>query len=413
MQFTPEQDAAVAAVVTWHRSGGTLFKLFGAAGTGKTSIAKRIATEIGGNVLFATFTGKASSVLRKKGCPATTIHKLIYKPFQRDKSSLKDIGDEIDSRLHLLQGQGKAPEEISKDEELIHLRQELDKQHDRLGGSGPMFSLNDASVLRDADLLIVDEVSMIDQVIGHDLESFDTPILVLGDPYQLPPIKGTGYFNNNPDVLLTEIHRQALDNPILRLATMARMGLAIPYGVYGNSKVIRKSEVDPKDVLSADQILVGKNATRRAVNHRSRELCGRTNPMPVEGDRIVCRRNNHEMGLLNGEQWIVESSTEIPCGKHGNRRELELQIKTLPGEEERSLICTAHSEYFIGDDPPVWEIRERESFEYGYGITVHTSQGSEWPYIYLFDESRCFRQNSAEHLYTAITRAMDRITIVI
>ena len=58
---------------------------------------------------------------------------------------------------------------------------------------------------------------MVDEELGRDLLSFGTPVLVLGDTAQLPPVKGGGFFTDaEPDAMLTEVHRQAADNPIIR-----------------------------------------------------------------------------------------------------------------------------------------------------------------------------------------------------
>ena len=74
---------------------------------------------------------------------------------------------------------------------------------------------------------------MVGEDMARDLMSFKKPILVLGDPGQLPPIKGEGAFTNvAPDIMLTEIHRQAAESAIIRLATMAREGQPIGFGSY-------------------------------------------------------------------------------------------------------------------------------------------------------------------------------------
>src|SRR5690606_10771529 len=95
----------------------------------------------------------------------------------------------------------------------------------------PTFSLNRQSPVAKAKLVVIDECSMVDEELGRDLMTFGTPILVLGDPGQLPPISGGGFFTDHePDYLLTEIHRQARDNPIIRLALDVREGREPPYG---------------------------------------------------------------------------------------------------------------------------------------------------------------------------------------
>src|SRR6476659_1378192 len=87
--FSPQQDAALKAVAEWLKArpgrGQTplVFRLFGYAGTGKTTLARHIAEGVDGKVLFAAFTGKAALVMRANGCPAaSTIHSLIYRPLE-------------------------------------------------------------------------------------------------------------------------------------------------------------------------------------------------------------------------------------------------------------------------------------------------------------------------------------------
>src|SRR6476659_3432473 len=85
--FSPEQDAALKAVGAWLKakpgSRAPIFRLFGYAGTGKTTLARHVAEGVDGKVLFAAFTGKAALVMRANGCPAaSTIHSLIYRPLE-------------------------------------------------------------------------------------------------------------------------------------------------------------------------------------------------------------------------------------------------------------------------------------------------------------------------------------------
>jgi exodeoxyribonuclease-5 len=168
----------------------------------------------------------------------------------------------------------------------------------------PTFSLNRQSPIARAKLVIIDECSMVDETLGRDLMSFGTPILVLGDPAQLPPISGGGFFTEHePDMLLTEIHRQARDNPIIRLALDVREGREFMRGDYGTAQVIGKEDVTRELVLSADQVLVGINRTRRRYNQRLRELKGFGAAYPQAGDKLVCLRNDPSKGLLNGSLW--------------------------------------------------------------------------------------------------------------
>ena len=155
---------------------------------------------------------------------------------------------------------------------------------------------------------MIDECSMVDAELGRDLMSFDCPLLVLGDPAQLPPIQGGGFFTDcEPDAMLTEVHRQAQDDPIVRMSMDVREGRDLDIGRYGESEVVSRNELDPDRVMSADQVLVGRNNTRRAYNMRVRQKQNIEDPLPVAGDKLVCLRNNRKKGLFNGGLWRVKS----------------------------------------------------------------------------------------------------------
>jgi exodeoxyribonuclease-5 len=370
---SPQQDAALLAVSRWLKAGRPqIFRLFGFAGTGKTTLAKKIAEEAGGEVLFAAFTGKAAQVMRNKGCAnARTIHSLIYRP--RGEKAEKETGE--------LQ---------------------------------PAFSLNRASPVAKAKLIVVDECSMVDQALGRDLLSFGTPVLVLGDPGQLPPVKtgegGGGYFTEHePDVMLTEIHRQARDNPIVALAQTVREGGRPEYGRYGDSRVIGRDDIDSTEVLAADQVLVGRNRTRHLYNRRIRALKGFEGVLPAAGDKLVCLRNSSEKGLLNGGLWRVSSVGTKPSPI------LTMLVKSEDeGPQGASAKIRVPKRMFEeGPEAVAWEQRKHsDEFDYGYALTVHKAQGSQWDRLVLFDESFAFRESRERWLYTAITRAAEQITIV-
>ena len=93
------------------------------------------------------------------------------------------------------------------------------------GVEQPSFELWDDAPASKAKLIVIDECSMVDAELGRDLMSFECPLLVLGDPAQLPPIQGGGYFTDcEPDAMLTEVHRQAQDDPIIRMSMDVREG---------------------------------------------------------------------------------------------------------------------------------------------------------------------------------------------
>jgi exodeoxyribonuclease-5 len=240
---------------------------------------------------------------------------------------------------------------------------------------------------------------------GEDLLSFGTKVLVLGDPAQLPPVKGKGFFTNDdrPDFLLTEVHRQAADSPIIHLATLARNQEPIPAGTYGESLVLN-AKPDPALAMAADQVLAGRNKTRNAINARVRQLLGYEGPLPVPDDRLVCLRNDAEIGLLNGSLWKVQGLGGMD-GSH-------LVITVESDDDGRLVDCIIHTELFRGEELPFWARLEAHEFDYGYCLTVHKSQGSQWDDVMVFDESYCFRQDRWRWLYTGITRAAEKLTIV-
>src|SRR6201997_4345748 len=210
--FTPQQDAALTAVASWlkakpgRRDTPQIFRLFGYAGTGKTTLARHVAQGVDGKVLYAAFTGKAAQVMRNKGCAgASTIHSLIYKALESEAEQ-------------------------------------------------PSFELWADAPAAKAKLIVIDECSMVDAELGRDLMSFGVPLLVLGDPAQLPPIQGGGFFTESePDAMLTEVHRQAQDDPIVRLSMDVRGGEYLEPGRYGETEVVRKSDRDPERVAGGDQ----------------------------------------------------------------------------------------------------------------------------------------------------------------
>jgi len=373
MKFSPEQDDALLAVSKWLKQGfPQVFRLFGYAGTGKTTLAKHLAEQVDGDVLFAAFTGKAALVLRSRGAKgASTIHSLIYRP---------------------------RGEELVEDEDT--------------GKSSitPLFTLNRQSSVSKAALVIVDECSMVDEELGRDLLSFGTPVLVLGDPGQLPPISGGGFFTDHePDFMLQAIHRQARDNPIIDLAQMAREGQEIPYGRYGNSRVIDRSDVDQQEVLAANQVLVGINKTRRRYNQRLRDLKDFQGPLPAAGDKLVALRNDPAKGLLNGSLWQVISAPQTvkPFAS------LLIRSEDEGLEQVTAKIRVLKATFEDPDAELPWQMKRRyDDFDYGYALTTHKAQGSQWDNVYLFNESYAFREHSSRWLYTAITRAANQITIV-
>lgn len=412
MKWTPQQAAALSAVDKWFRDpkGSQVYKVFGWAGTGKTTMARHFAEGVNGRVLAAAYTGKAAHILTTKGLPATTIHSLAYVPKVRGTSGLRELEERLlNCRLDLakeLDVDGGNPA-IEAHPRYRSLQKELRAAEE--GHRRPLFDLNPDSELKGAALLILDECSMVGNQIGEDLDSFGCRTLVLGDPFQLPPVGDGGYYTNGePDMMLTDIQRQARDNPIIQLSMTIREEQRLPApGRYGESSVKTRSDISATEALAAGQLLVGRNATRLATNVRVRKLLGRAGWMPETGDRVVCLRNDREAGLLNGSLWEVQDATQQET------EHLGLSIRSLD-LGDRSQVVTAHPHYFqgVGKDIPYWDRKSAQEFDYGYALTVHKAQGSQWDDVMLFDESGAFREHRWRWLYTGVTRAAEKLTMV-
>jgi exodeoxyribonuclease-5 len=365
MEWSDQQKDALKAVNYWYnrdKKNKQVFSIHGYAGTGKTTLAKHFAESIG-DVLFGAFTGKAALVMRKKGCiGARTIHSMIYIAKQDPKTGLVE------------------------------------------------FKLNRESPVKDAKLVIIDECSMVDEKMAKDLLSFGTPVLVLGDPAQLPPVSGAGYFTNiEPDVMITEIHRQAKDNPIIYMADKVRNGYNLDIGSYGDSRVITKMKKD--DFMSADQIIVGRNVTRHDFNNRMRKMLGYDSVFPVVDEKLICLQNDKELGILNGQMFINKmnlNKKSLPSNF------LFMQLETIDDDEAYPVLVKVHKSLFSDEfKKPDWKfLKGSHEFDYAYAISCHKSQGSQWDNILIFDESYCFRDDAFKWLYTAITRASEKVTII-
>lgn len=377
MQWGGQQAGALDGVANWHRQcmaergagkrlSQPVYRVFGYAGTGKTTLARHFAGQIDGHTCYAAYTGKAAMVMRKSGCKgAQTIHSLIY-----------NVMDD--------------------------------------GGGAVRFVWNSESDAADAALIVIDEVSMVDEKIGRDLMRYGRPILVLGDPAQLPPVKGGGYFTDHlPDVMLTEIHRQAQDNPIIWIATKVRDGGDVPHGTYGESIVGPRKNLTIGDIRAADQVLVGRHATRINHNRRIREIHGMPHGKAVIGDRIICLRNDAKLGIFNGGLFTIDDLPD-PTKRQRNANRMPLVIKSIDQPKRKPIEAVARVEAFSGglDDIDFSQRRGTQDFDFGYALTTHKAQGSQWESVCIFDESFAFRDDWRRWLYTAVTRASDRLWLV-
>ena len=415
--LSDKQAAAVRKIRDWFQNDTEeqqVFRLFGYAGTGKSTIEKQVIDELGldyGEVLQACFTGKAAYVLeRKSGMTCSTIHRLIYRVHEASEAEIAAARrrlDELETAALDLTGS----ERVAADAEISASRIALKEMRQ------PRFGLNEESAVRDCKLVVLDEVSMVGPQMAADLLSFGKPILMLGDPGQLPPIKGEGAFTaQQPDVMLTEIHRQAAESAVIRLATWARQGIAIPYGQH-DQFVWKMSgrDVTAAQMLNGGQCICGLNVTRLSVNNAMRHAAGfNGSPLPTgANEKIICLKNDHSLGLLNG---MFLSLDDI---KSFDEQRFCATVTTEEGNLIGSLPIYAghfldHEKLDMQRDERDWRVKRRlVEATFGWAITCHKAQGSQWENIIILDDK--WGRGGAERarwLYTAITRAEAGLVIL-
>jgi exodeoxyribonuclease-5 len=450
MEWSPQQDRALCSIKAWLKaikegvSYAPIFRLFGFAGTGKTTLIQYLVDDFGLKTTYCAFTGKAASVMRLAGCEnATTLHSAMYLPFpkQLSEAELARIRDRFQKEklisawdreclkhafvqshvepmeaiaafLEIPQALAQAIFFANKDRDLRWIRK------DTFGGKKENGEEDDQPVR----LIVVDECSMVGRQLGEDLLSFGIPVLVIGDPAQLPPIDNGGFLTDaEPDIMLTEIHRQAKDNPIIRLSMFIREGGLLSAGSIGESRIIYGNQLDSFDWTPEVQTLVGTNKRRREYNKRIRRYLGFTQPHPEEKDKLVCTQNVHDLGLLNGSLWNVLSAQPIGTFRTHHGKELPvlpLLVESLdePGTRPKPVMLDP-AFFATGEETESVFSPHYQDFTYGYALTTHKAQGSQWNDVLLFDESRVFRRGGADiparWLYTGVTRAIDRVTVVL
>lgn len=411
-ELTPDQQDAEALIEEWFFHHGTqVFVLCGYAGTGKTYLidhaVKKLGLVAGKSAVFVAPTGKAASVLLRSGTPAGTVHSLIYT--REEDIEVDENGEIVSERFLRFSRKEKIDSEIK--------------------------------------LIVVDETSMVSDEVLRDLLSYGVKCLFSGDPAQLPPVGGSNTLLTMPCVTLKEIVRQEKDNPIVRLASMARAGKLLPFGSYGdNVEILPKNSLTPQQrrrlFLEADQIIVGTNRTRENLNREIRSYLGisASAALPVDGEKLICTLNNWsktidergEFHLVNG---IIGVCRNVKEGEDGlasldfKADFLSHTVEALPFDT--GVFETGKYYHGYGDKACYlqngalvhennfemlkrFKIRREDTvcrFEFAYAVTCHKAQGSEYDFVIVFDESRIF-DDGARWLYTAITRAKKRLVIL-
>jgi len=369
MTPTDSQAAAIVQIVDWYKGGKRtpqVFYLAGYAGVGKSEVARMAIEELKDkckvkNVCAAAYTGKAAHVLRRKGVEnAMTFHSATYIPKEEDG-------------------------------EFTY----------QLAWGGPAAS---------ADLIMLDEVSFISEEDAADIRKFGKKILVMGDPGQLPPVKGQGAFTSRtPDVFLTEIHRQAANSPIIHLATLARMGKPIPCGDYGDGVTVEILNQETQVALYREetQPICGVHRVRWGYTQRIRRRRGYDGRIPQLGERLICRRNNKDAGIFNGGLGTLIEEPEMTDGGFFY---LTLQMEDL--ERPSKKLWTnpyLFDQHFTGSKEKPPYVRGCNEFDWGNVLTCHSAQGSEYDDVTLIDDGASFREDQHKWRYTGLTRSCGRL----
>ena len=389
MTLTNKQEAGLKLAVARYRASEPWTCIGGYAGTGKSTLVKFIIAALGlgaDDVAYVTFTGKAASVLRHKGCPnAMTAHKLLY------YSKRMPSGKFVFSPRKTLEG--------------------------------------------DYSLIVVDEISMLPNDLWELLLSHKKHIIALGDPFQIPPIdkKADNHVLDKPHIFLDEIMRQAQESEIIRLTMDIRDYKAPQYAKGNEVQVLQHNEVVDGMYNWADQIICATNKKRHEINNYMRQAAGR-GEKPESGDKIICCRNCWDVLDLSGDNALVNGTIgtlgdfnyaiqQFPIYNFPQVPILQSQILTSDGVfddvvidyqalKEGKPFLTSEQSYQIYRRSDLKNLEPVE-FNYGYAITGHRAQGSEWDKVLVFEERFPFnREEHARWLYTAATRASERLVLV-
>lgn len=379
-----EQANALRQIGAWYRSRSAPYiTLGGYAGTGKTTLIAYLRQALRqhdpeARVAFCAYTGKAARVLAER---------LKEQKVPRQKDSVGTIHS------------------------LIYAAE---------GGVGT-WTRKDTL---ERDLIIVDEASMVDEVIWRDLLSFNIPILAVGDHGQLPPVGSSFNLMAEPAIRLERIFRQAEDSPIIEMAALARTTGQLPVREYGVG--VRKLDRNlPETGLMVQElldswrpellVLCGYNATRIKLNQAIRGLRDIESAEPQSGDRVVCLRNNRTKRIVNGQTGRLVRC--VPAEGDGSGLWYEAEIE-LDGEDRPYAGYILRAQFgaaeTVREVPAAPDGERGDLWDFGYAVTVHKAQGSQSPRVLVFEErfARSSEEDWKRWLYTAVTRAQEELTVI-
>ena len=399
MNLSNEQEIVFNNVMDWYSDWREMRKRFitvgGYAGTGKSFLISHLKEELpkGTNIAFAAPTGRAAASLKRKMIEnktfnksefCGTIHSLIYRP-------------KLDPDTKLIIG--------------WDLKEDLDY-----------------------DLIIIDEGSMVSEELWNDLNVYGIPIIVVGDHGQLYPVSEKKFsLMIHPDLMLTQIHRQAANNPIINMSMNIRKNGYIQSGIHAQTlfkfdwsdnrcqSLFNSTKFDDDTIC-----LCGRNNTRFDINNRIRKNLKFTQEAPYPGEKLVCLSNNHKSGMMNGElftlMWLTHFDKylyEVALRKEGEEDLYSAYImKTCFGCDPKKMYedLTHIRSHYTMTTRKNRKVKEQgiSLFDFGYCVTVHKSQGSEWEKVILFEERNRYQDDEdwRRWLYTGVTRSKEKLFII-
>ncbi|MBL3562111.1 ATP-dependent DNA helicase [Rhodovulum sulfidophilum] len=449
--FGVDLDEGAHSARTEGKTG--VLAITGKAGSGKTLLLAelvRAAVEAGVEIVSGDYeskrrkerrtlavlapTNKAASVLRQRGVPATTIHRIIYTPV---------YDPEYEKIAEWLTGECDRPEIEGLTEAALDRAQAFYASVASVPGALAAAGLKGSDFIKGwkrredpLDIGFVDEASMLDERQFDDLRELFPALVVFGDPAQLAPVNQSGQmvFDRlaGPQTMeLHRIHRQETDNPILDLAhaladpevDFERFERMVEEAAARDPRVELAPRVD-SDLMARSPVLVWRNATRIRLIHAFRHAHGAPADALLPGEPLICdgielplkhrkkRIDLEARGLIKGAQVIYVGPGRKPgfsimhvIGAEDPRLSVASIVKIEMPEEEEPFIPYAAT---MG-----------AAFLHGAAVTIHKAQGSQWPAVQVFAPdlyaaSRAGRVEAGQPLwkrlaYVAITRAEERL----
>lgn len=382
-----QQEECIKLATKWFRSYSSkqTFEISGPAGSGKTTIVKAIIEQLNlriEDVLFVAYVGKAALQLSRSGVNGRTIHSTFY---DIEYTPVKDEEGNI----------------VIKNGKIVKRPEFIKKK----------------AIPSNIKLIVIDEAPMVNESFGTDIESFDVPIICLGDLQQLPPVIGNSKYLIRPDYVLTKIMRQAEGNPIIYLSQLASRGEHIPYGKYGDKCfVIPKKLIRDEMLLNADMVLTPTNSSRTKLNRYIREELRHIDcEIPIVGEKLICRKNNRNRIIGDGVYLVNGMLGYVVKSDKASYNGTTFDISFSPDFNDNLLFNNVRIDYktlMNSIQPNNGEYKKGYSmydmFEFGDVITVHLSQGSQAENVlYISEPFAGGREIQCKLNYTGITRARE------